>query len=207
MSIATIILAAGASSRLGGEPKQLLLQNGTTLIRRMAETALSLQTGPVVVVLGANEERIRREIVDLPIHLPVNANWREGMASSLQVGLKTLSDEPLDAFLVILTDQPHVTAELLRQLIATQQQQSRGIVACRYGEKGHLGVPALFDIRYQSEFMHLSGDMGARKLIQTYANDCAEILFPLAAIDLDTWQDVENWRGAEGKGHGVKGTG
>ncbi|GAB2523358.1 nucleotidyltransferase family protein [Spirosoma aerophilum] len=197
MRIATIILAAGASSRLGGEPKQLLTQGGTTLVRRMAEAALSLQTGPVVVVLGANEDRIRREVVDLPVHLPVNTNWRDGMASSLQAGLKTLSDEPLDAFLVMLTDQPHVTVELLRQLIATQQQQSRGIAACQYGEAGHLGVPALFDIRYQSEFMRLSGDMGARKLIQTYANDCAEILFPLAVIDLDTWQDVENWRKKE----------
>jgi molybdenum cofactor cytidylyltransferase len=60
-----------------------------------------------------------------------------------------------------------------------------------------LGVPALFDIRYRSEFMTLSGDMGARKLIQQYANDCAEIPFPLAAVDLDTWQDVEAWRAAD----------
>ncbi|GAB3037039.1 nucleotidyltransferase family protein [Spirosoma pulveris] len=199
MRIATIILAAGASSRLGGEPKQLLTTNGKTLVRHMAEAVLSLQTGPVIVVLGANSDRIQAEISDLPLHWLVNPNWAEGMASSLRVGLTALSDEPLDAFLVVLTDQPHVTTDRLRQLITTQQETGRGIVASRYGEMGHLGVPALFDIRYQSEFMRLTGDMGARKLIQLYANDCAEISFPLATIDLDTWQDVENWRKTERK--------
>ena len=197
--IATIILAAGSSTRLGGEPKQLLTNNGTTLIRQIASAALSLQIGPVIVVLGANEEQIRPELIDLPIFTVVNTDWREGMASSLRVGLHTLADEPVEAFLVALTDQPYVTAELLQRLIATQQQTGRGIVACRYGEADHLGVPALFDIRYGSECMRLSGDMGARKLIQQYSSDCTEISFPLAAIDLDTWQDVEKWRGAESK--------
>ncbi|ADB41396.1 nucleotidyltransferase family protein [Spirosoma linguale] len=197
MRIATIILAAGSSSRLGGEPKQLLTANGTTLVRRIAEAAVSLQAGPVVAVLGANSERIQAEISNLPLYYPINPNWAEGMASSLQVGLTALSDEPLDAFLVVLTDQPYVTTELLQQLITARHETGRGIVACRYGESGHLGVPALFDIRYQSEFMRLTGDVGARKLIRMYANDCAEIPFPLAAIDLDTWQDVDAWREAE----------
>lgn len=197
MNVATIILAAGGSSRLGGEPKQLLIQDGTTLIRRMADAALSLQAGPVVVVLGANYDRIRTELTHLPIHTPVNTHWQEGLASSLRVGLNTLADEPVDAFLVVLTDQPYVTAELLVQLISTQQQTGRGIVACRYGEAEHLGVPALFDIHYRGEFMNLSGDTGARKLIQQYAGDCAEISFPLATIDLDTWPEVEAWRDRE----------
>ena len=194
MTIATIILAAGGSTRLGGEPKQLIKKDGTTLVRHMVEAALLLQAGPVLVVLGANQERILSELTDLPVHTPINPDWREGLASSLRVGLNRLCDEPVDAFLVVLTDQPYVTAELLQQLISTQQHTGRGIIACRYGEFGHLGVPALFDIRYRSEFMSLSGDTGARKLIQQYANDCTEIPFPLAAIDLDTWQDVEAWR-------------
>ncbi|MVM39915.1 NTP transferase domain-containing protein [Spirosoma sp. HMF3257] len=194
MPIATIILAAGASTRLGGQPKQLLTHNGTTLIRQIADAALLLQAGPVIVVLGANQEQIQPELTDLPVRIVLNSNWPEGMASSLRVGLNTLADESVESFLVVLTDQPYVTADLLQQLITTQQQAGRGIVASRYGEAGHLGVPALFDIRYGSEFMNLSGDMGARKLIKQYAGDCAEIPFPLAAIDLDTVQDVEAWR-------------
>ena len=196
MSIATIILAAGGSSRLGGNPKQLLTHEGHTLIEQMTAHALSLKAGPVIVVLGANEEQIRPQLAGLPVHLATNAGWQEGLASSLRVGLNTLSKETVDAFLVLLTDQPHVTTSLLEELITTRQQTNRGIVACRYGESGHIGVPALFDIHYTAEFLKLSGDVGARKLIQQHSNDCAEVLFPLAAIDLDTWQDVEQWRGS-----------
>ncbi|GAB3795762.1 nucleotidyltransferase family protein [Spirosoma humi] len=199
MTIATIILAAGGSTRLGGEPKQLLIQHGKTLVRQITEAALSLEAGPVVVVLGGNEERIRDELRDLSVNTPVNTNWQQGLASSIQMGLNQLSDEPVEAFLVVLTDQPYVTAALLRQLITTQHHTGRGIVACRYGVLGHLGVPALFDIRYRSEFMQLAGDTGARKLIQQYANDCSEVLFPQAAIDLDTWQDIDAWRKREDK--------
>lgn len=200
MSIATIVLAAGGSTRLG-EPKQLLAQDGTTLIRQIAQTALSLKTGPVIVVLGAHEERIRAELIDLPLLIAVNQHWHEGLASSLQIGLNSLSDEPVEAFLVLLIDQPFVTADILQQLIITHEQTRKGIVACRYAEPSHLGVPALFDIRYKAEFLRLSGDVGARKLIQQHADDCAEVLFPLAAIDLDTQQDVEKWRAGATKVH------
>ena len=200
MKIATIILAAGGSTRLGGQPKQLLTQHGQSLIRRIVDAAIGIQTGPVIIVLGANESDIRQEIPDLQITIAINPNWQEGLASSLRIGLSTLADEPVDAFLIALTDQPYITADLLHQLITTRQQTGRGIVACRYGESGHLGVPALFDSHHKAEFLQLTGDTGARKLIQTYQHDCAEVLFPLAAIDLDTWQDVKSWRRGAGSG-------
>lgn len=194
MNIATIILAAGGSTRLGGAPKQLLSQQGETLIRRITQTALSLKTGPVLVVLGANQARILPELTDLAVQAVHNPNWPEGLASSLRVGLDALATELVEAFLILLTDQPFVTAPLLQQLMATRQQTQKGIIACRYGETGPLGVPALFDIRYKADFMTLSGDVGARKLIQQHVPDCAEVAFPLATIDLDTRQDVENWQ-------------
>lgn len=197
MNIATLILAAGGSTRLGGTPKQLLRQEGTTLVRRITEVALSLQAGPVIVVLGANQDQIGAELDGLPVHIVANDHWQSGMASSLQVGLQAFRDEPVEAFLVLLTDQPFITVDLLRQLIQARQQTDRGIVACHYGEPGNLGVPALFSIQYKDEFMRLTGDVGARKLIQQHLNDCAEIPFSLANIDLDTWEDVKAWeRGA-----------
>ncbi|UFH55163.1 NTP transferase domain-containing protein [Spirosoma sp. KNUC1025] len=195
MRIVTIILAAGGSTRLGNTPKQLLTYKGKALIRHITDAALSLKTGPVIVVLGANEEQIQSQLADSPILKVTNADWHEGMASSLRIGLNAITDDTCEAFLVALTDQPYVTADLLNQLIDTRQQTHKGIVACRYGEANHLGVPALFDIRYKAEFLKLSGDVGARKLIQHHVDDCAEVPFPLAVIDLDTWQDVENWRG------------
>lgn len=203
MTIATIILAAGGSTRLGGQPKQLLVQHGQSLVRRIVDASLSLQAGPVIVVLGANESLIRQEIIDLQLITVINPDWQNGLASSIRAGLSMLSDEPVDTFLIVLTDQPYVTADLLQQVITTQQQTGRGIVACRYGESGHLGVPALFDIRYKGEFLQLTGDVGARKIIQLYRNDCAEIAFPPAAIDLDTWEDVESWQRSNDEGLGL----
>ncbi len=193
MNIATIILAAGSSSRLG-EPKQLLTNNGKTLVRQITETALSLQAGPVIVVLGANQARIQAELANLPVQVVQNPDWQEGMASSLRAGLNSLPTTLIDSFLVLLTDQPFVTSTLLQELIDTRQKTDRGIVACQYGEADFLGVPALFAIGYRAAFMNLSGDVGARKLIKYYADDCVAVPFPLATVDLDTKQDVENWQ-------------
>ncbi|WP_080053741.1 nucleotidyltransferase family protein [Spirosoma aerolatum] len=200
MSLATIILAAGASNRLGGQPKQLLTQDGTSLIQRIVQTALSLKAGPVIVVLGANQSLIQPVIQHLPVQLVTNPNWQEGLASSLHAGLTSLTDTSIESFLVLLTDQPFVTVDLLQKVINTQQQTGKGIVACRYGNPDHLGVPALFSISYRSTFMQLSGDVGARKLIQQHADDCAEVAFDLGTIDLDTWADVEKWQGGPGAG-------
>lgn len=194
MRLGTILLAAGSSTRLGGQPKQLLRQHGTTLVRQMAGLALSLDSGPVVVVLGANHEQISQELAGLPVLTPINTDWAEGLASSLRVGLHTLADESIDAFLILLTDQPHVTADLLRQLIHTREKSGRGIVASRYAEPAHLGVPALFDRRYIPDFLAFTGDVGARKLIRQYPDDCAEVPFPLGVVDLDTPQDVVSWQ-------------
>jgi len=193
MTIATILLAAGRSSRLG-QPKQLLRQAGETLVRLMTQMALSLKAGPVVVVVGANEGLIRAEVADFSVQILQNDQWETGMASSLQAGLRSLAHEPVDAFLVLLTDQPHVTPYLLKQLIDTRQQSGRGIVGCQYGEPDFIGVPALFDIGYLPAFMNLTGDTGARKLIRQYADDCAIVPFPLGSVDLDTPDDLANWQ-------------
>ncbi len=166
MTIATIILAAGSSSRLG-EPKQLLTNNGKTLVRQITETALSLQTGPVIVVLGANQARIQAELADLPIQLVHNPDWQEGMASSLKAGLNGLPATSIDAFLVLLTDQPFVTPTLLQELIDTRQKTNRGIVACQYGEADFLGVPALFASRYRAAFMKYIGRCGSPQADKT----------------------------------------
>lgn len=193
MTIATLILAAGGSTRLG-QPKQLLTHDGQTLVRRMAEAALSLRSGTVVVVLGADAERIGTELANVPVQTVLNGNWQTGMASSLRAGLNALTDEPFEAFLVLLTDQPYVTADLLRQLIDARQQTGRGIVACRYGDADHPGVPALFDVRYRPVFLNLTGDVGARNLIRQHADDVVDVSFPLGVVDLDTAEDVAKWQ-------------
>ena len=87
MKIGTIILAAGDSSRMGGEPKQLINYKGQSLATAHDREALALQRGPVVVVLGANRARIVPELAGLPITLVDNPGWPTGQASSLKIGL------------------------------------------------------------------------------------------------------------------------
>lgn len=192
MLIGTVLLAAGGSTRLSGDLKQLLLHEGQPLVRYVAQTVLSLQAGPVVVVMGAHHERITPVLARLPLQIVYNPNWSAGLASSLTAGLLTLPLADLEAVLILLTDQPHVTTDLLGTLIATRTRSNRGIVACAYG--GEVGVPALFDKRYFDELLSLTGDAGAKRILRQHRADCADVPFALGAVDLDTPQDVLNWQ-------------
>src|SRR5438045_3195305 len=87
--IAAVILAAGASSRLG-KPKQLLGFRGHSLLRRAAEAALSAGCQPVVVVLGACLEPSVRELAGLPVQVVENREWQEGIGSSVRTGVEAL---------------------------------------------------------------------------------------------------------------------
>ncbi|WP_460953848.1 nucleotidyltransferase family protein [Spirosoma litoris] len=197
MKIGTIILAAGDSSRMGGEPKQLLTYKGQSLIRRITEQALALQRGPVVVVLGANRARIVPELTGLPVTLVDNANWPTGQASSLKTGLAALyiTHKDIEAVLVLHTDQPLVSLGLLLHMLEVRRENDKGIVACRYDTQ--LSVPALFDRDYIPELLALEGDKGVKWVIGKHKNDCLEVLFEAGSIDLDSKRDVEMFQQAQ----------
>ncbi|WP_128544038.1 nucleotidyltransferase family protein [Larkinella soli] len=193
MNIGVVILAAGASSRMGGQPKQLVAWEGRTLIRRVVDTALSTPFRPVVVVLGANREQIVTELDRLPVTIMENRHWEQGLASSIKTGLAALylTQKEFDAVLFLLTDQPHVDRGLLLQLAHVYAESGKGIVASSYG--GSLGVPALFDRKYIQDLLSLEGDAGAKKLFMEYPQDCAEVPFEPGRVDLDTPGDVDTF--------------
>jgi molybdenum cofactor cytidylyltransferase len=194
MTVGTLILAAGSSTRFEGQAKQLLVLDGKTLIRRAVETALSaMLNGPVLVVLGANRDQIAAELVGLPVGQIHNPDHGQGMATSLRAGLLALQarQPDLSAVAVMLCDQPLITPDLLRQLVDTQSGTGKPIVACRYA--GQVGVPALFAQAYFSALLALDGDKGARFLLKNNKTDLAEVGFEPAAVDLDSWADVEKF--------------
>lgn len=189
MPIAAIILAAGASTRLG-RPKQLLHLGGETLLHRSAKAAIEAGCSPVVVVLGAESASMLAELRDLDAAAVLNEDWRDGMASSLHRGLsEVLRRDPVaSAALLMVCDQPAVTAALLSRLAAEYQQRGLAITACEYG--GALGVPAIFSQEIYPELLALAGDQGARRVIRSDPGRVASFPFPAGEHDIDTPADA-----------------
>lgn len=183
-----VILAAGESARMG-TPKQLLPLDGQPLVLRAIETALASPAWPVVVVLGAHAEKIRPLLARLPVLVADNPAWSEGMAASIRAGVTTLRQfsRQLDGALVALCDQPAFSADVITQLVAAQRATGRSIVAARYG--GRHGAPALFLREHFETLLHLTGEAGARALLNDSPERVATVDLPALALDLDTPAD------------------
>ena len=186
-----IILAAGESSRLGF-PKQLLIYSGATLLQHSIEVAQVSNAGPVFVVLGANADAIKHGLKTTTANVIVNADWKEGMASTIRYGLQTLGETnpQVDAVIFMVADQPFVTADLLNNLMDVNRKEQRSIVASKYGTI--FGTPVLFAKRFFPELMELAGDVGAKSLVRKYMSETAFVSFPKGEIDIDTKEDYES---------------
>jgi molybdenum cofactor cytidylyltransferase len=188
------VLAAGGSSRMG-EPKQLLPVSGETLVRRAARLATEAGVGPVLVVLGAESDRVRAEIEDLPLRIVLNAGWQEGLASSLRAAVEAAerAHPAARGLLVMPADQPRLTAGHLRAIDAAQRAGGAAIVASDYGS--HRGPPAFFAKQRYATLRALRGDSGARALLN--GADAATVAAPPGSgIDLDRPEDLDRLRDA-----------
>lgn len=173
---AAVILAAGASTRLG-TPKQLIKINNETLLDRTVRTAREAGCSPIVVVLGASAQSIE-EACNLEHEIVlINDLWNEGMASSLRLGITAIRD--LEAAVVLTCDMPAVTSFHLRALMETGE-----MTASAYS--GRNGVPAYFPATSFPALMEIHGDTGARTLLHT----ASTIDLPGGDLDLDTPEDL-----------------
>lgn len=191
-AIGTIILAAGASTRLG-TPKQLLHYRGQSLLRHTAEVAIASGCHPIIVVLGAQAERLEAEVEQLPVSVVKNNHWAKGMSSSIQTGLAVLQSihPSVKAVVILLCDQPFVSAALVHQLIEGYHRTGKPIVASEYADA--VGVPALFSHVLFPVLMTLPADRGARYVIQNRAQAVIRVPFSLGEIDIDTPDDYERF--------------
>lgn len=189
-NVGVILLAAGDSSRLGA-PKQLLLHDGKTLLQNSIQAANASNGHPSVIVLGANADAIKKECYGLDTSIVVNAHWHEGMASSIRCGIKTLVEvsPSAEGAILMVCDQPYVSASLLNNLIDVFQNSSHPIVTCSYA--GIFGPPALFPKRIFPELLQLKGDVGAKNILNKHSKEVEVILFPEGNLDIDTIEDYK----------------
>jgi len=185
MKIGTIILAAGNSSRLG-VPKQLINFNGTTLLQNISSIALNATLGPVIVVEGHNNFPLSSHPRLKKI---VNLEWEKGMGSSLKLGLKTLVTNYLpDQVLILLSDQPMVSFELIQCLLDTKANSKLPIVASHY--QNSPGVPAIFDKSVFDMLQLMPDEEGAKRILISQPELVSLVKFEDGKIDIDTPSDL-----------------
>jgi len=193
LRLGALILAAGASSRMG-EAKQLLEVGGRSLVERAVDAALESGARPVVVVVGANSGRVLARIADRRVVAAHNKDWATGLSSSIRAGLAALlaAEPSLDAVLVAPCDQPALSAEVILRLAADHRSSGR-ISAARYG--GRNGAPAVFGREHFAALLALAGDEGARRLLNSDPGRVSAVELPELGADIDTPDDYAAWVG------------
>ncbi len=211
-SIAAIILAAGSSSRMEKQQHKLLLPLGNRpVIAHVLEAALASQAQPILVILGHQAEQVRSALTSLPTNNKTlffieNPHYKQGMSTSLHTGLQAIqqinreASATIDGVLILLGDQPLITAQVIDTLIAARDATEKQIVAAMYN--GKRGNPVIFGARLFPELMTVTGDEGGRSVLAQHREDVAniEIGDPLANSDVDTWSAYQQVIAAWTKG-------
>ncbi|MHB1021838.1 MAG: nucleotidyltransferase family protein [Acidobacteriaceae bacterium] len=188
MPMPAVVLAAGASTRLG-QPKQLVTIEEETLVDRAVRLAVAAGASPVFVVLGANADAIRSKAKLAGAVVVENAAWAEGMASSIRCGVDAVhtSVPQASGVLLMACDQPAVTAEHLQGLIAASIRDKK-IAASQYG--GRLGIPAAFPASEFVNLLQLTGESGARDVLRKNPASITALAFAAGELDVDTPEDL-----------------
>ena len=181
--IVAVILAAGASTRMG-EPKQLLPWRSTTLLNHCINEVIQANIVETVIVLWAYHEEIKATINQPIVKCLINPNWETGMGSSIALTAEYLKDKDIDGLLVVLADQPFVNTNFLNKLIKEFTPNKEQIIATTYNT--NTGVPIIFDKQYFKELSLLNGKQGAKELIQKHTPKMTKVTPNFNHQDIDT---------------------
>jgi molybdenum cofactor cytidylyltransferase len=186
-NVYAIILAAGASSRMGS-PKQLLKWRDRSLLEHAVVNARSILKDRVIVVLGAHNGSIQTTINLDGVTSIVNPDWQVGMASSIRVGIQALPSSAA-AVIIMLCDQPLINAVHIQSLLEAWYHAPTRIVASYYHHS--VGVPALFPAEFFEHLLTLKGDRGAKSILMQYETSLQKIPLPEAGLDIDCAGDFD----------------
>jgi molybdenum cofactor cytidylyltransferase len=158
-----VLLAAGTSSRYGGENKLLATLDETPLVRHAAETLVESAVDGVTIVVGHDSERVRAVFADLPVSIRKNEAFAEGQSTSVREGVLATREHGSDAALIALGDMPRVDRQSIDLLVEAYERDVTTIAAA--ASVGKRGNPVLFDARFFDELVDGDGDIGGRKLL------------------------------------------
>jgi len=195
--IAAVVLAAGASTRMG-TAKQLLQIDGRPLVQHVLDNVQRSGVGEIILVLGHSAAAIQRELKLEGAKVVLNENFLQGMGTSLKSGLARV-DSQVQAALIILADQPFVRPETLDQLIAAHERTRAQIVIPTY--RGFRGNPVLLDRSVFPEVMGLSGDIGCRAIFGEHQDGIVKLEVGDVGIllDIDQKKDYESLRNSKNR--------
>jgi len=209
--VAGVILAAGESARYG-QPKQLLDWKGKPFVRVAAMTALEAGLSPVIVVTGANAERVESAVIDLDVIIVRNDDWKSGQAGSIKAGISSLTQPPTStsvatlpplsakqdtspkskgfrggregAAIFLLTDQPQITTSILRALVEKHADGLYPVVAPMVMDRR--ANPVLFDRVTFDDLLTLKGDVGGRAIFHKHRVEYLPWHDDRLLLDVDT---------------------
>src|SRR5690606_4228427 len=186
--VAIVILAAGASSRMG-VPKQLMPWGNDSLLNHVISTASTLDL-QLHIILGAHGETIRKEIPKINnVHPHINPQWKEGIGSSIAFAISTLKNLKLDGVLFLLGDQFFVSTDYLKEIITHFEKDTSEIIVSEF--HGNLGVPALFSSEYFNELSTLHADTGAKLIMKKDQTKVLKLNAEQHVRYIDTLEDYQ----------------
>jgi molybdenum cofactor cytidylyltransferase len=184
-NIPHILLAAGNSKRMG-EPKQLVPWSNKSLIQHQIETLLPT-TDKLVVVIGAYASLIKPQLEGYPIEVIHFKEWENGMGSSLAFAVAELqkTNSDLEGVLISLIDQPLITSIHFLKMRTLFEKGKKQII-CSKSESGWLGPPVLFDSYYLNQLRSLTGEQGAKVILNKNLDRVKHINGGKTLVDMDT---------------------
>jgi len=187
--LSAVVLAAGMSARMGESPKLLLDVGGMPMVRRTVTNVLSFAPVETVVVTGHRAAEIEAALAGLPVTFVRNDAHRQGQPTSVAAGVRGLTAH-CHAVMIVLGDQPLLTADHLRSVAEAYRQLDRSSILVPH-HNGRRGNPIVFAARHIPAVVSGGINMGCRHLIETHGDDVARTEFEsdVFTIDCDTPED------------------
>ncbi len=182
-----LVLAAGKASRMGSV-KQLLPYKNSSILGTVLESSIKVfNSEDIYVVLGANAQKIKENLRNYTVNYIINEDFASGLSSSIYSGVTKLSN--YDAILIALGDQPKIDVTYINEMVTLHQENKEFIVASRYD--GFNGVPAVFPKTFYPKLLNLTGDKGAKQLLNSELNFIKTVASSGKLLDIDTPEDYQ----------------